>query len=231
LNPPVSPISGPSRPRSAARATRALAAVALAAAGLSLVPLGHAEAAAATTSTRARVVKWIDGDTVRTTAGDIRLIGMDSPERGERCYQQATRNVAQQAPVGSTVSLVKVRGRDNVDRYGRKLRYVQRGSVDVGLRQIRAGFADAAYDSGSYGTHPRRANYRRTDRLHADRSCVPAAPAPVPSPTCDPSYPGVCIPPAPPDLDCGDVSYTNFRVVGSDPHGFDGNDDGVGCES
>ena len=22
-----------------------------------------------------------------------------------------------------------------------------------------------------------------------------------------------------------------FEVVGSDPHGFDGNDDGVGCES
>jgi hypothetical protein len=55
-------------------------------------------------------------------------------------------------------------------------------------------------------------------------------PAP-PAAKCDPSYPGVCIPPPPPDLDCGDVPYTNFTVVGSDPHGFDGDGDGVGCES
>jgi micrococcal nuclease len=49
---------------------------------------------------------------------------------------------------------------------------------------------------------------------------------------CDPSYPDVCIPPPPPDLNCGDVPYKNIRVVGDDPHGFDGNDnDGLGCES
>ncbi len=49
--------------------------------------------------------------------------------------------------------------------------------------------------------------------------------------SCDPSYPSVCIPPYPPDLDCGDVPYTNFTVTGSDPHGFDGDNDGVGCET
>lgn len=48
---------------------------------------------------------------------------------------------------------------------------------------------------------------------------------------CDPSYPDVCIPPAPPDLDCGDIPYKRFEVVGADPHRFDGDHDGVGCES
>jgi len=47
---------------------------------------------------------------------------------------------------------------------------------------------------------------------------------------CDPSYPDVCIPSAPPDLDCRDVPYASFRVVGADPHGFDADDDGIGCE-
>ncbi len=47
---------------------------------------------------------------------------------------------------------------------------------------------------------------------------------------CDPSYPTVCIPPAPPDLDCGEIPYRRFRVVGDDPHGFDRDRDGVGCE-
>ena len=48
---------------------------------------------------------------------------------------------------------------------------------------------------------------------------------------CDSSYPDVCIPAYPPDLDCGEIGYSNFRVVGSDPHGFDGDKDGIGCES
>ena len=48
---------------------------------------------------------------------------------------------------------------------------------------------------------------------------------------CDPSYPGVCIPPPPPDLNCGDISLRRFRVVGADPHRFDIDGDGLGCES
>jgi hypothetical protein len=48
---------------------------------------------------------------------------------------------------------------------------------------------------------------------------------------CHPSYPDFCIHPPPPDLDCSDVPGSNFTVVGSDPHGFDGDGDGVGCES
>lgn len=48
---------------------------------------------------------------------------------------------------------------------------------------------------------------------------------------CDDSYPGVCIPPYPPDLDCGDIAERDFAVVGSDPHGFDQEGDGLGCES
>jgi micrococcal nuclease len=48
---------------------------------------------------------------------------------------------------------------------------------------------------------------------------------------CDPSYPGVCIPPYPPDLDCGEIAFRRFVVTGSDPHGFDGDENGLGCES
>ena len=47
---------------------------------------------------------------------------------------------------------------------------------------------------------------------------------------CEPSYPDVCIPPSPPDLDCGDVAYGAFTVYPPDPHRFDGDYDGVGCE-
>jgi hypothetical protein len=49
--------------------------------------------------------------------------------------------------------------------------------------------------------------------------------------SCHPSYPDNCIPPPPPNLNCDDVSDTDFEVVGSDPHGFDRDNDGIGCES
>jgi micrococcal nuclease len=39
----------------------------------------------------------------------------------------------------------------------------------------------------------------------------------------------VCIPPPPPDLNCGDIPFRNFRVLPPDPHNFDGNNDGIGC--
>ena len=59
---------------------------------------------------------------------------------------------------------------------------------------------------------------------------VPTVP-PVVSGNCHPSYPDVCIPPAPPDLDCPQIPDRRFTVVGEDPHGFDGDRDGIGCES
>ena len=49
--------------------------------------------------------------------------------------------------------------------------------------------------------------------------------------SCDPSYPDVCIASSPPDLDCSDIPHRNFTVLQPDPHGFDGNYDGVGCEN
>jgi hypothetical protein len=48
---------------------------------------------------------------------------------------------------------------------------------------------------------------------------------------CDASYPDVCIAPAPPDLNCDDIAGKNFQVLPPDPHGFDRDGDGTGCET
>jgi PKD repeat protein len=48
---------------------------------------------------------------------------------------------------------------------------------------------------------------------------------------CDPSYPDMCIPPPPQNLTCDDIGARNFEVLPPDPHGFDGDNDGIGCES
>jgi endonuclease YncB( thermonuclease family) len=97
-----------------------------------------------------------------------------------------------------------------------------------------------------------RADPRDPNRLDADRDGIACennppprdlTPVPRPAPTaapvataapvqrCDPSYPDVCIPPPPPDLDCADIPYRNFRVLPPDPHRFDRDRDGIGCES
>jgi len=69
------------------------------------------------------------------------------------------------------------------------------------------------------------------DRDNDGIGCEVGSPSTPSTPSCDPSYPDVCIAPYPPDLNCGDIGYSNFRVIGSDPHGFDGDNDGIGCES
>ena len=55
-------------------------------------------------------------------------------------------------------------------------------------------------------------------------------PAPNQKNNCDPSYPDVCIPPPPPRLNCRDIPHRRFRVRQPDPHGFDRDRDGIGCE-
>jgi hypothetical protein len=52
-----------------------------------------------------------------------------------------------------------------------------------------------------------------------------------PAVNCDPSYPDFCIAPSLPDLNCSDISHKNFTVRQPDPHKFDRDKDGIGCES
>lgn len=47
---------------------------------------------------------------------------------------------------------------------------------------------------------------------------------------CDRSYPDFCIAPPPPDLDCSDIPQKGFTVLPPDPHRFDRDKDGIGCE-
>jgi hypothetical protein len=55
-------------------------------------------------------------------------------------------------------------------------------------------------------------------------------PQPV-APSCDPNYAGACIPIVGHDLNCPDVGVKRFQSIGSDPHGFDRDNDGIACES
>lgn len=78
------------------------------------------------------------------------------------------------------------------------------------------------------GERPPTTNATATTTSSAPVAIVPAAG--LPAPDCDPSYPTLCLPVGAPDLDCGDLSERRFPVLPPDPHRFDGDHDGVGCE-
>jgi len=48
---------------------------------------------------------------------------------------------------------------------------------------------------------------------------------------CEPSYPTLCLPPPPPDLNCPQIPYNDFAAVPPDAHHLDADDDGIACES
>ena len=109
----------------------------------------------------------IDGDTIEVTdaAGyieKVRLIGIDTPERGECGFKEAGARLSELI-LNSEVLLV-TGGTDNQDRYKRLLRYVDFGEIDAGLVLIQEGFAIARYDSrDGYPQHDRESEYVKAD--------------------------------------------------------------------
>lgn len=115
--------------------------------------------------TTATVTEVVDGDTVKTSAGStIRIIGIDTPETGQCGSVEATAKMKDMV-LGHPVVLGASPTKDDSDRYGRLLRYVDRtDGLDTGREQIAAGLAKARYDSrDGYGEHPREADYVALD--------------------------------------------------------------------
>jgi micrococcal nuclease len=197
----------------------------------------------------AQVARVIDGDTIEVSlegqAYRVRYIGVDSPEPGDSFGEQArTKNL--ELLEGQRVLLVK--DVSETDRYGRLLRYVFVDDLFVNLALVQSGFASAATfppDVACAGTFLKAERLAREQAAgiwaQAANSAIPTTQAPGESGgsaagaagggACDPSYPGVCIPPPPPDLDCGDIGERRFQVVPPDAHNFDRDHDGLGCES
>ncbi len=215
-------------------------------------------AGAGPSATPARLDRVIDGDTVALTSGArVRLVQIDTPEIGTgECYSRAAaRDLRRLLPVGAAVSLERDPLLDERDRYGRLLRYVWRGSENVNLRLVRDGSATVWLYRGERGRYAAELLAAGRAARAAKRGLWGACPRTPWNPygpattgpgagaaggavgivgsgaRCDPSYPDVCIPPPPPDLDCKDVPYRDFRVLPPDPHRFDRESDGRGCES
>ena len=208
------------------------------------------------------VTAVVDGDTVRLDDGrQVRLGQVDAPERHE-CYGSQSTQALRELVEAKTVTLRRPDDAPTMDRYGRTLAelYVDGNSADEEL--IRRGAAEwyeqyAHEDAdlarrlqaaeGEAAAEKRGLWATCADGVTPPPVTSPSTTLPAPRPlfgagsgadadasTCHPGYPDDCIPPGPPDLDCGSASIrrrVHVDHASGDPHRFDADKDGWGCES
>jgi endonuclease YncB( thermonuclease family) len=208
----------------------------IAAAVTGVLVLAPAVPALADTTTTAKVIRVVDGDTIVTNRGTVRLVGIDTPERGKCGFGAATAKAKRLAPRGSTVRLTRPSGTDDKDRYGRILRYVSYKGGDLGGAQIKAGMAKARYDArDGYAWHPKQAPYVAWDAKYKDvcGSTPSAATAGGAAASSGGSVSDGAWNSPGPDLDCGDIpnQYKPVSITGTDYHRLDRDGDGWGCDT
>ncbi|MEK6945844.1 MAG: thermonuclease family protein [Nanoarchaeota archaeon] len=87
----------------------------------------------------------IDGDTIVVNGSHVRLLGINTPEKGELYYSQA-KNFTENTTLGQFVKMEV--GKQNLDLYGRKLRYIFANGENVNLEIVKNGFANPYFPEG-----------------------------------------------------------------------------------
>ncbi len=205
------------------------------------------------------VTRVIDGDTLDVTLASgmrerVRVIGIDTPERGACYFTQASHRTTS-LTLGKRVVLRGDPTQDTRDRYSRLLAYVDiGGSQDLGVRLVREGYAAVyvferpfarltAYRSAAASAKSANAGLYTACAAPATPPAPTATPAPAPVATplpsatpspsagCHPNYSN-CLPIVG-DLNCPDVRALGkapVQVIGADPYRLDADNDGIGCE-
>ncbi len=181
------------------------------------------------------VTRIIDGDTVEMEGvGRVRLIGVDTPERGEECFEEATDYLKDRVG-GRTVRYRYQSGRE--DRYDRQLLDLFRGGQLVNLDIAQAGWGEelTIQPNDHYAT--------RIAAAEQDARAVPRGrwagcfekPQPEPSPPADEEdndsggSGGGGSGGEVPSGTCSEIGITDFPVPPGDPRDRDG--DGIACET
>jgi micrococcal nuclease len=220
--------------------------------GVLTLVVGISWASAAT-----QVVRISDGDTLTISTGEkVRLLQIDTPEISPaECYGAEAHKALISLIGKASITLESDSVSDDQDQFGRKLRYVKVGKINLNLKLVQIGAATPYFyrgEKGKYATQILKAaenakankkglwkkcpNTKLDPYKPATTGSTFASNAPITTMAskgaCDPNYLG-CIPPYPPDLDCTDIKRMGLapiRVIGVDVHKFDGDGDGIGCD-
>jgi micrococcal nuclease len=220
--------------------------------GLMISLLSGHSALAATT-----VARVTDGDTVTLTTGErVRLLQIDTPElSSSECFGFEARAVLVGLLSGpGSVTLKTDPKLDQVDRYGRLLRYIFVGKTNINLKMVELGAAAPYFYRGERGQYSNQilkaAKNAKSKSLGLWKSCPGTQLTPTSAITtvikaasknaqnsvgtgrCDSNYAG-CVPVSAVDLDCKDIKNLGLapvKIVGRDVHNFDRDGDGIGCD-
>lgn len=212
-------------------------------------------AAGCTANAATTVARIYDGDTVTLISGErVRLLQIDSPElSSSECYANEAKTALVKILSGpGSLSMRIDPALDKVDKYGRLLRYIFKGNVNVNLKMVEVGAAAPYFYQTKRGQYSDKllaaANTAKKNSIGLWKLCSGTNLQPnsaldtfaisstiLPTDTsssCDPNY-GGCIPISAADLDCADIKRLGLapvRVIGSDIYRLDRDGDGVGCD-
>jgi micrococcal nuclease len=201
------------------------------------------------------IAKIYDGDTVTLSTGEkVRLLQMDTPELSPlECHAKESRlALAKLLSSPGTLSLRTDPSLDKVDKYGRLLRYLFKGDLNINLKMVEIGAAAPYFYKSERGLYAEKflaaANTAKRKSLGLWQKCpgtvltpnnalqttarLVSQPAPTSGVGCDPNY-GGCVPMSASDLDCADIKQLGLapvQVIGRDVHKLDRDGDGIGCD-
>ncbi len=98
------------------------------------------------------IKKYVDGDTIDLNEGievllyRIRLLGIDTDERGQPLYREATE--ALEHMINNNQITLKKDPSKNLGKYGRPLRYIFVGDTNLNVEMVRLGYARAFMHKG-----------------------------------------------------------------------------------
>ncbi len=96
-------------------------------------------------SETAYIDRIIDGDTVKSNEISIRLLGINSPEKGEKYYSEA-KEFLEELILNETVRLEFRKDRE--DKYGRTLAYLYFKEDNINKKIVEEGYANFYFPSG-----------------------------------------------------------------------------------
>ena len=173
------------------------------------------------------VSKIIDGDTIKVDGQAIRFVLASAPELKGYGGTDSRDFIETLCPVGSSV-IIDEDDSQILGSYGRIIAKITCNDVILNSELLDAnlGFLELRFCDSSEFRNEEWAQKHGCETNQSSSSSSSSTKM-----DCDSSYPDFCIPPTPPDLDCVDIPQKRFTVLQPDPHRFDGNKDGIGCES
>lgn len=94
----------------------------------------------------------VDGDTVRYGNDRVRLVQIDTPEKGE-CYHEEAKALLKKLIGKASVSVVPDKTLNKRDEYGRKLAYLYVGKQNLNVEMVRQGAGVPYFYNGKRGEY------------------------------------------------------------------------------